>query len=61
MPPLRPTFDGKEFDTMFRILKPRFMQMMSDFAVIGDPYYVHDAKELLLNDYFRRNKRTKSP
>ena len=50
MPPLRPAFNGMEFDTMFRISKPRFMRMMSDFADIGDPYYVHGA-----NDAFGRD------
>ena len=35
---------------MFRISKPRFMRMMSDFADIGDPYYVHDAKDAFGRD-----------
>ena len=45
MPPLIPVFNGREFDTMFRISKPRFMRMMRDFASIEDPYYVHDARD----------------
>jgi Plant transposon protein len=36
---LNPTFDGKEFDTMFRISKPRFEAIKHDFALSGDPFY----------------------
>ena len=39
--PLVPVFDGKEFDTMFRISKARFMRLMKDFALHSSSYYKH--------------------
>ena len=34
-----PVFDGREFDTMFRISKSRFQRIMEDFGNSGNPFY----------------------
>ena len=38
--PLTPIFDGREFDSMFRISRSRFQRMMEDFAATEDPFYL---------------------
>jgi Plant transposon protein len=35
-----PLFNGREFDTMFRISRPRFQRIMEDIAATGDPFYL---------------------
>jgi hypothetical protein len=35
-----PLFDGKEFQTAFRISRSRFQMIMEDFAATGDPFYL---------------------
>lgn len=36
-----PLFDGREFDTMFRISKPRFQRLMEDIAADGVSFYLN--------------------
>ena len=35
-----PIFNGREFDSMFRISRSRFQRLMEDFAATGDPFYL---------------------
>ena len=35
-----PIFDGKEFDTFFRISRSRFQRLMEDIAATHDPFYM---------------------
>ena len=37
-----PIFEGREFDTMFRISKSRFQRIMEDIAATGDPFYLNN-------------------
>ena len=38
--PSTPLFNGKEFDTMFRISRSRFQRMMEDIGKQEDPFYL---------------------
>jgi len=37
-----PLFDGKEFEVMFRISRPRFQRLMEDIAATGDLFYLRN-------------------
>ena len=35
-----PRFDGREFQSMFRLSRSRFQRLMEDVAALQDPFYV---------------------